>query len=531
MQDLLKVLIVDDELMVRVGLSATIQWEEYGFQVIGTCENGEQAVREIERTLPDVLFTDLKMPVMDGFELIQHIRKTDADTKIIVLSCLNEVEAVKNAMKMGADDYILKLSLSADGLKRLLQQLKDTIAERKKENSEVVPLHSGMSDEKNRFYSAILQHGIQDEKEESKFVQYSPGIQECREFFICCCMIDTIQTTETENHSVTSFAVDSIMDEFFQELPFCETLQPHPMKRTVFLGFPDSSPANIEMVQQYWNKIHEVLKTHLNISCTSAISQPFYPFTRLPQAYALVEERLLDCFFIGNGNVLLCKEEPMPKKKIVISTLALSLQTMVNNRNRQGAKDFICNWFRQIQEEFEGYSQYSIKAAVSGVWAFISGYGPLSEQVSSADALGDSDYFNSFFHAKSLEELLQVLLQGVDSLIEIATIAHKIHPEILQLKQYIAEHIEEEITLSMAANRCCLNKTYFCSLFKKEVGETYNEYCERMKMERAKVLLLSNHSKIYEVGLQVGIQNESYFSRRFKKYFGISPGQMRQAES
>lgn len=127
-----------------------------------------------------------------------------------------------------------------------------------------------------------------------------------------------------------------------------------------------------------------------------------------------------------------------------------------------------------------------------------------------------------------MEQLAQILLQAVDSLIEIAASGQTVHPEIMVLKKHIAEHVEEEISLAEAANRCCLNKTYFCSLFKKEVGETYNEYCERIKMERARVLLLSNHLKVYEIGLKVGIPNESYFSRRFKKYFGISPGQMRQ---
>ena len=83
MRELLKVLIVDDELMVRVGLSATIQWEQYGFQVIGACENGRQAISEINRCLPDVVFTDLKMPVMDGFELIRYIRENHFNLSLI----------------------------------------------------------------------------------------------------------------------------------------------------------------------------------------------------------------------------------------------------------------------------------------------------------------------------------------------------------------------------------------------------------------------------------------------------------------
>lgn len=528
MRELLKVLIVDDELMVRVGLSATIQWEQYGFQVIGACENGRQAISEIHRCLPDVVFTDLKMPVIDGFELIRYIRENHFDTKIIVLSCLDEVEAVKNAIKMGADDYILKLSLSADGLKKLLGQWKETIIQDKSRTDGGAELSEKSPEKKRQFYSQILKNGVRSQQEEELFLQYSPGARSCSQFIVCCCVMYAAVTPETEGRDVTPCAIDNILDEFFQELPFYENQQPNPPERMILLGFPNRRSANIETILHYWNKINSVLKTHLNITCSCAVSQPFEHFKQLPKAYSLARERLSDCFFTGKESILLCPAESVPKKKVMVSSLALSLQSMIDNRNREGAEAVVREWFDKAKEESQLYSQYSIKAAVSGVWAFVSGYGPLSEEESKPEQLGENDYFFSFFHAESLEQLAQILLQAVDSLIEIAASGQTVHPEIMVLKKYIAEHVEEEISLAEAANRCCLNKTYFCSLFKKEVGETYNEYCERIKMERARVLLLSNHLKVYEIGLKVGIPNESYFSRRFKKYFGISPGQMRQ---
>lgn len=528
MKELLKVLIVDDELMVRVGLSATIQWEQYGFQVIGACENGRQAISEIHRCLPDVVFTDLKMPVMDGFELIRYIRENHFDTKIIVLSCLDEVEAVKNAIKMGADDYILKLSLSADGLKKLLGQWKETIIQDKSRTGGGAESSEKSPEKKRQFYSQILKNGVRSQQEEELFLQYSPGARSCSQFIVCCCVMDAAVTPETEGRDVTPCAIDNILDEFFQELPFYENQQPNPPERMILLGFPDRRSANIETILHYWNKINSVLKTHLNITCSCAVSRPFEHFKQLPKAYSLARERLSDCFFTGRESILLCPAESAPKKKVMVSSLALSLQSMIDNRNREGAEAVVREWFDKAKEESQLYSQYSIKAAVSGVWAFVSGYGPLSEEESKPEQLGENDYFFSFFHAESLEQLAQILLQAIDSLIEIAASGQTVHPEIMVLKKYIAEHVEEEISLAEAANRCCLNKTYFCSLFKKEVGETYNEYCERIKMERARVLLLSNHLKVYEIGLKVGIPNESYFSRRFKKYFGISPGQMRQ---
>lgn len=525
MQELRKVLIVDDELMVRVGLRATIRWEEYGFQVIGACENGEQAIEEMDSCAPDVVFTDLKMPVMDGFVLIRYIRENHPDTKIIVLSCLDEVDAVKNAMKLGADDYILKLSLSADGLKALLYQLKDSMLQTKSQ-ADKTELYPTEVEKKRQFYSTILESGMQESQQELLW-QYSPKAKECRQFVVCCC---AIHSTDSIGQDIASQALDHMLQEFFSELPFYENHLLADTKRMVLLGFADSHPHHLETVAAYWEKVRAVLKTHFNLTCFVAISQPFADLAQLHKRYSLTKECLSDSLFIGAEPVLCCAE-PAVKRNISVSALALLLQSMVDSRNVAGAEAVICEWFNEMQQKVPPYSQYAIKAAVAGLCAVVAGYRPLSDAEAKLEQLGENDCFRYFYHAKTLQELEEQFLLAIRSFIETIAVVPKIHPEIFALKQYIAEHVEEEVPLAEAAKRCCLNKTYFCSLFKKEVGETYNEYCERIKMERARELLLSNRLKIYEVGLRVGIPNESYFSRRFKKHFGISPGQMRQRQT
>ena len=107
---MLKVMIVDDEMIVRIGIQSCINWEEHGCQVIFTCESGEEAIAAFERQVPDIVFTDIMMPEMDGIQLVEYIRSHYPKTKVIVLSCVNEIDYVKRAIKLGAEDYILKLS-------------------------------------------------------------------------------------------------------------------------------------------------------------------------------------------------------------------------------------------------------------------------------------------------------------------------------------------------------------------------------------------------------------------------------------
>ena len=103
-----RVLIVDDDMIVRMYLRDIIRWESYGFTVIGLARDGEEALEIVHREQPDVILTDISMPRMNGIELIAHLRRENYDGVIDVLSCHDDFELVKSAMQRGADDYLLK---------------------------------------------------------------------------------------------------------------------------------------------------------------------------------------------------------------------------------------------------------------------------------------------------------------------------------------------------------------------------------------------------------------------------------------
>ena len=113
---LTKVLIVDDETIVRIGIRSMIDWEKNGFEIVGEAGDGEKALEMIRALSPHIVLTDIKMLPMDGLELIQQIRDERLPVRTIVLSCHNEFEYVKQALKLGASDYILKLSMQPHDL-------------------------------------------------------------------------------------------------------------------------------------------------------------------------------------------------------------------------------------------------------------------------------------------------------------------------------------------------------------------------------------------------------------------------------
>ena len=130
---MLKVLLVDDDYLVRMYLRQLIDWEAEGCRLVGDVCNGEEAMEAVAREAPDIIITDLTMPVMDGIALIRRLKEGNDPARIGVLSCHDEFEYVREAMKPGADEYVLKNVLDAAGLRALLATLRQGLKEREEE--------------------------------------------------------------------------------------------------------------------------------------------------------------------------------------------------------------------------------------------------------------------------------------------------------------------------------------------------------------------------------------------------------------
>lgn len=124
---MLKIVIVEDETLVRIGLKSILNWEEEGYEIVGEGDSGVSGLELIRKTNPDIVITDIKMPGMDGIEMMQKALKINNNLKFIVLSNHNEFHLVREAMKLGAKDYLLKLEIKAEVLTKILSNIKREI--------------------------------------------------------------------------------------------------------------------------------------------------------------------------------------------------------------------------------------------------------------------------------------------------------------------------------------------------------------------------------------------------------------------
>jgi two-component system response regulator YesN len=169
-----KVMIVDDEILVRIGLRSTIHWEDFGFTVTADAANGIQAIEKFAGADPDILITDIRMPGMDGIELIKTLKKKKPQLKIIILTNYDNFEYAQQALAVGADDYLLKTTLDNQTIFPVLQKLQTLIHRETEHSLEYQDLQQkaliGLAYLKKHFAESLLQGKISSD-EWSKYLK------------------------------------------------------------------------------------------------------------------------------------------------------------------------------------------------------------------------------------------------------------------------------------------------------------------------------------------------------------------------
>jgi two-component system, response regulator YesN len=115
--------VAEDEERMREYVARKAAELEPSFSCVGTAADGEEAVELVERFLPDLLITDIKMPVLGGLDLARRIRATNADIRIVIISGYSEFDYARRAIELGVDDYLLK-PIDTEGLREILRRLR-----------------------------------------------------------------------------------------------------------------------------------------------------------------------------------------------------------------------------------------------------------------------------------------------------------------------------------------------------------------------------------------------------------------------
>lgn len=527
---MLKVLIVDDEILIRVGVKSCLNWEEHGFEVVGLAEDGVKALNLVEKLAPDIILTDIKMPNMDGLELIEALRKDYPHIKVIVLSCYNEMEYVKRAMKLGAEDYLLKLSVQPETLLEILNRVKATIEQEREEELKTKQAEKAMRTNKqilkDSLYKKFLKGALPTEDFLLGLAEFDVKLV-FDHYWVVCCRIN-------DNQSKRSFAKQPLRDHSFRNIvlemlgDFCQCDLAE-VESGLFLLLLANNP-NLDVVD-VCAKVNGSVQKYLNAVVSFGISRGATGAGELKEQYWQARTALDYMFYDGRGSITQYKE------KLAFSTepvfIERDLENLLLGAVESLEPDQAWLHLEGLLTEFARHKRYSPEAVKYAIIEVIYGFNSLGKKYELQERFSDfdvKDNIPTILSMETLEDLKAWLKKYIQNLVDALSDLklERERPEIAKIKSYIQQNIDKNITLEDAAEICNLSKAYFSTVFKKEVGESFTDYTNRLKMEKARELICHHGLRCYEAAEKVGIFDQSYFTKLFKKYFGESPSTIRR---
>jgi len=519
---MLKVLIVDDEMLVRVGMRSLIQWEEHGFRVIGDAADGEAALALMESEVPDIVLTDIVMPGMDGLRLIEEAGKKYPGVRFIVLSSHSDFDYVREAMKLGADDYVLKTSVRPDEFLKILNETRRKAEQERtkwKRNLE----SQSVSEKKQSLFLRLL---VEPPADESAVDRYRRELDwpEAADTAVFAVRLHHFSRLGPDGKPV-SRSLLHLLEQGTGEAAGRQVF-PYKDNEMIMVLFFAERPDEGQLLDIGRDVIRAAQRL-INVCVSVGISEPFRRFDDFPAAVRQAKEALNDSFYGGLGKCYPYGASPREKTERTRFADEEELLQRIEVCDREGVRRILERLFSELaenrdiperrQELFLDLMQL-FKTAVrrwDEAWPNLSEEEePLVIQILELETIGEARQWFEALADNALEAIHRVRTRTY-------------RKEIIQLIDYLKMHYAENITLSSASRYINMSESYLSSMFKKETGMSFVEYLTRLRIEKAAELLKTTDMPSYLVAEKVGYDNINYFGRSFKKVMGVSPSHYR----
>ncbi|MCM3632809.1 response regulator transcription factor [Paenibacillus camelliae] len=486
---MLKAVLFDDEHIVLKGLQKLIVWSECGVELVATAQNGKSALAAIRHHQPDIVLTDIRMPGIDGLELIRTIGVEFPDTVCIVFSGYNEYEYVKTAIHLGVIDYLEKpitLEKIREAIHKAVQHINERLEmlELKKQKNQRLIEQSTME---------LLMKG--QAAVPSWMEQFGPKASSVSAVTVLACSDGRYQINEDPSYEAISIRNGE--------------------EHTIVLFHFDMNCQNwMEQLKELTDVTVGSGNTYTSMKDASKSYKEAH--------HALRYGRYLE----GNGWITF--NELADLSEIQLNTTekeeALLFELRLGNK-----KEFMI----KLDLFLEQFKKRSIDPDVAEM-EFLQLIFHCMEAAKETGGNAADIFSHSFVPQKELRNMKTRddaaiwLRQQLEYIIDwVVGIRQKSkHAAIEKAIRYMEEHYGRDLTQQEVANHVNMNATYFSLLFKEQMELSYIKYLTKIRIEKAKLFLIEG-LPIQEISERVGYYHARHFSEVFKKYVGLTPGQYR----
>ena len=533
-----RVMIVDDEPLILAGIASLLDWKEYGCEISGKAANGQQALKLMEEQKPDIVITDIKMPGMDGIGFMKAVKERGWDDVIfILLTNLEEFSLARQALSLGAVEYLVKMELTEEKLADSLRLAMERREMKRKAEAAGTAVTVSREEAVRGYIEKLLTDGGTFSGGASSGNAGEASAQNQGEGYDSC-LRRPVLAIISFNYGYEGFSSDFTREDQKKVLSFAENIIEQMVKgyfdhsclvrrelnSLVLVMSTDGIEDYREQIRSLGEKIISVVKDYFEVSVSVAVSSRkeslgefgallyeamsatnHYFYHSLDPVVFYSEECETSARHTGSFHIGFLKKDlsqavalnDSGRLEEILDQVACLLRE--HNPSRQQAVNACANLYFFLSSFFEDGEEPDFPYEVN-----------IMEKLGRLGTLGQIIQWINWFK----EAVSRILERRRDTRVD--KIAEMV-------REYVMEHYKERITLGQAAEALNISQGYLSTAFKKQSGESFTNYVSAIKIEKAKELIASHQYMMYEVSDLLGFDTPFYFSKVFKKVTGMSP--------
>jgi len=503
-------LIVEDELMTRECLKSYIPWKEIGIENIQTANNGEHALEVIKSFTPDILLCDVRMPRMNGIELSHQIKKMFPNCKIVFISGYADKEYLMSAIQLNALNYIEK-PLNIDEITQTMKKVVEICIKEKEKENLTKKLLEMFNDNAVVIHQTIANEMLKQNPDLSLLEKY--GIDTQQLFILIVLFLESDYEMDIYKNDI----LENILSQnHFLNQNFYITID----KDILYIIAQDEDMA-FKSIDHIRDKIKSfnpqisttvgVMNKKMNISELNVHLKDLISYTQFKR------------FYEGKGTIYSYESIDKNSRFDLDNRIFSDFEKDLRHNNLDEAKKMVENITKQIYQ-LKINDIEKIKGIYLEMLFRIYQVGRERGITIELDKDERENWWKTIDKIPSLKELEAYLISLIDDIFNLLKNRNKFDKKIMQIIDYINNNFSDKnLTIQKIANHFYFSPNYLCSIFKKAVGVTINDYITDVRIEKAKEYLKDSTTKLYEVADKVGFTDPNYFSSIFKKKVGVNP--------
>lgn len=506
----MRVLIIDDEPNVREGLKVIVPWEEHGFTVCDTAEDGIDGLQKIILLEPELVLIDIRMPGMMGIEVIEEAKKKGYKGKFIITTGYSEFEYAKRAINLGVSSYVLK---PIDEEELIVEV--DKLAKEINEENEI---RGKVNLGENYLHSQFLIKALTSESEDLKKTlkeAYVPLEEQYQKYYLAILEVEIPLSKRSE-----------VLEQITEYISTYEYISYVILNDEVVCIIQSE---NFIDMKEALIKLHKKLLERYEIPNIIAFSKEIKGFENMSSIYKNLKKVAEKRFLLPEK--LIWEEEDSERsvysegKEIDVESISSQIYSFIQVGDKKRLKEEIKNikvLLRKNEMNIDRTKGILVNILMKCMGLIQTQYAQYNIEIPNGEFI-----IETIYKCTNIDEVLKYIDE------ELTRVCNQIALEAPEntmdkILYYIKNNYNKELRLEFLAELFNYNSAYLGKSFKNYTGESFNVYIDKLRIERAKELLLNKDMRVYQISKEVGYKHIDYFHSKFKKYVGLSPLEYRK---